>query len=201
MASHSLVKFVLVGDTAVGKTAIFKRLENNTFDPHEIHTVGGSYLSLDLTAPDGSQVAVGLWDTAGQERFRVIIPMYFQRATAIVCVFDLTQYATFDHIPMWVEMAQKTAPPAVKFLLVGNKSDLLDDRQIEHSVATELASSIRAHAYVETSALNGAGIEVLKSQLVNLAWGVEQERGPVNEIDPEETTQSSQCFLGPGGKC
>jgi small GTP-binding protein len=201
MKSHSFVKVVLVGDTAVGKTAIFKYLEDNTFDPRGIPTVGGSYLALDLTAPDGSMVTIGLWDTAGQERFRTIVPMYFQRATAIVCVFDLTQRATFEHIPMWVQMAQTTAPPEVKFLLLGNKSDLLDDRKIQLSVATEFANSIRAPAYIETSALNGSGIDVLKNELGRLAWGVEQEKGPVDEINPEEATQSSHCFLSPGGKC
>jgi small GTP-binding protein len=203
MVSHAAVKAVLVGDTDVGKTAIFKRLEDNTFDKRQIPTVGGSYLSLSLTGPDGSQTNIGLWDTAGHERFRTIVPMYFQRAVAIICVFDLAQRASFDHIRTWVEMARTTAPDDVKFLLIGNKSDLDEDRQVELPVATELSDSIGAKAYIETSALSGAGIDLLKGQLAALASRVNQEQAVVEQIDPEVPIVEGRLRIPEcqGGKC
>jgi small GTP-binding protein len=203
MVSQAPVKAVLVGDTDVGKTAIFKRLEDNTFDRRQIPTVGGSYLSLRLTGPDGSPATIGLWDTAGQERFRTIVPMYFQRAAAILCVFDLAQRASFDHIRGWVEMARTTAPDEVKFLLIGNKADLDGDRQVELPVATELANSISATAYIETSALSGAGIDLLKGQLAALGSRVNQEPSVVEQIGPEVPIVEGRLRIPgcQGGKC
>jgi small GTP-binding protein len=173
-------KAVLVGDSGVGKTCIFQRFEQNTFSPNHIPTVGGAYARIDLgsSAPGA---AVGLWDTAGQDRFRNIVPMYFQRASVVMIIFDIAVETSFDNIEMWLNMAKQHSPPSTVYLLIGNKSDLHEGRVISLNSGQEKAQAIGALAYIETSALTGDGCDLLLAELVRFA----QSSPPVpDELDP-----------------
>jgi small GTP-binding protein len=163
--SEPSVKAVLVGDELVGKTAIFKRLEDNTFDIRQPATIGGSYLRLTVTDTIGSPTNIEVWDTAGAERYRSIVPIYFRRAQIVICVFDLTKKQSFDHATYWIDLARNSVHGGVEFLLIGNKSDLGDERNVDISAAQQLSEQIGAKAYIETSALTGTGIDLLKTQL------------------------------------
>jgi small GTP-binding protein len=155
-------KAVLVGDTAVGKTALYTRLDSHSFDPRHIPTVGGSFTTLTVSF-EGFAREVGLWDTAGQEKFRTIVPLYFQRADIVVLCFDLTSMPSFDSIEMWYELAKAHAPPTVHFLLIGTKSDLIDERQVQFPDAQQKSERLHADVYIETSAATSAGLDQLIS--------------------------------------
>jgi small GTP-binding protein len=186
--SQPSVKAVLVGDESVGKTAIFKRLEDNTFDSRQPATIGGSYLRLTVTDGHGSSKDIGLWDTAGAERYRSIVPMYFQRAQIVICVFDLTSDQSFQNISIeWVKMVRNKAPADVEFLIIGNKSDLDKDRRIDLPAAQQLSEQIGAKAYIETSALNGTGIDLLKTQLGVMVAAEKDDWDVVETVEPQET--------------
>jgi small GTP-binding protein len=156
------VKAVLVGDSAVGKTALYTRLDSNSFDPRHTPTVGGSFTKLTVSF-EGFRGEVGLWDTAGQERFRTLVPLYFQRAVIVVLCFDLTSASSFDSIEMWHEMARAHAPPTVHFFLIGNKSDLIDAREVQFPDAQQKSERLHADVYIETSAVTSAGLDELLS--------------------------------------
>jgi small GTP-binding protein len=193
------VKVVLVGDEAVGKTAIFKRLENNTFEKALQPTVGGSYVRLTLTNGRGSKTDIGLWDTAGAERYRSIVPVYFRHAQIVIYVFDLTSAESFESIGQeWVKTVQTKAPADVQLLLLGNKSDLDDKRKVDLTAAQQLSERIGAKAYIETSALNGAGIDLVTSQLVALLPAETEVSDFVDRIEPlpaVEKSRPSGCLV------
>ena len=181
------LKAVLVGDSGVGKTAIFQRMESNTYEDSHIPTVGGAYTKVLLTGANGEPVDVGLWDTAGQERFRNIVPMYFQRANVVLVVFDVTQRATFENIEMWCEMARAKAPETAKIMLIGNKSDLIGAKEIEFGELQNAKARIGAVTGIETSAMNGDGFDILKEELVRVASSfVEAEEEQKGEPQIEE---------------
>jgi hypothetical protein len=71
------LKAVLIGDSAVGKSCLYDRLESGTFLEDHTPTIGGAFATLRLSESEGAEYEVGLWDTAGQERYKTIIPMYF----------------------------------------------------------------------------------------------------------------------------
>lgn len=82
-----------------------------------------------------------VWDTAGQERFRTITQSYYRSANAVIITYDITKKDTFENVVRWTEDVKKYAPPNVMKLLVGNKTDLADCRE----VSIEEASSCAAH--------------------------------------------------------
>lgn len=177
------VKIVLIGNSCVGKTAIFTRIDIGTFTDDYISTVGGSFTKIEETNRD-KKVELGFWDTAGQEKFRNVVPMYFQRAGFILVVFDITDKKSFDDIDIWISMAKERAPTDAKIIVVGNKSDLSDKRVISHDEGVKKASEASALAYVETSAKTGDGIEFLT-------------RSIIDNIDSTVTNQANQALSSP----
>ena len=82
-----------------------------------------------------------MWDTAGQERFRTITQSYYRSANAVVITYDITKKDTFKNVVRWTEDVKKYAPPNVIKLLVGNKTDIAENRE----VSIEEARSCAAH--------------------------------------------------------
>ncbi|CAL4107460.1 unnamed protein product, partial [Meganyctiphanes norvegica] len=93
-----------------------------------------------------------IWDTAGQERFRSMAPMYYRGSNAAILVYDITNYNTFTDIYSWVNELRKRVDPDLMLVVVGNKSDLSEQRAVTRATAEEYAQSIGA-SFFETSAL------------------------------------------------
>ena len=160
----SALKIVLIGDSGVGKTSIFQRLDSDTFQEEHLMTVGGAFAKINLNTEKGP-VECGVWDTAGQERFRNVVPMYFQRANFVICVFDVTSPDSYTNISMWVKLAREKAPVESKVILVGNKTDLESSRKISYEEGSSKAQELSISIYVETSAKTGSGIDLLLSDI------------------------------------
>ena len=161
-------KAVLIGDSGVGKTALFQRMENDTFQDAHIPTVGGAYSKLSIQSKNGHQYDIGLWDTAGQERFKNVVPMYFQCANIIIVVYDITLQDTFQNVASWVELANQKAPEYTKMILVGNKSDLSENRAVTLQEMQDLVEQLHFSTGLETSALTGEGIKFLLETFSNI---------------------------------
>ncbi|OHT13181.1 Ras-related protein RABH1c [Tritrichomonas foetus] len=160
------IKVVLIGDSSVGKTAIFQRLEGDIFVEDHVPTVGGGFTKYQIkpesddSVKSGKIYELGIWDTAGQERFRNVIPMYFQRASFILIIYDVTSPDSFEHVTEWADMARDKAPSNAIIYLIGNKIDLTEKRVIGFEQAQELGERIGAAFVCETSAKSGFGIDV-----------------------------------------
>ena len=100
------------------------------------------------------------WDTAGQERFRTITTSYYKGAQGIVIVYDVTDVASFEHVKSWMNDIDKFAKEGVFKILVGNKCDLVDKRQVPKEKGKQLADSYGI-PFIETSAKNNENIEKL----------------------------------------
>jgi small GTP-binding protein len=188
-SSQPCVKAVLIGDVAVGKTAISKRLEDNTFNSQYVSTTHSA--NVRLTVPDGhgSERDIRLWDTAGDERYRSVFPAYFRGTSIVICVFGLTLKQSFNHVLDWIKLARDNGPEHLQCLLVGNKSDLDDERKVDFSAAQQLSEQIKAKAYIETSALNGMGIDLLRSKLGTCVSAVPANSEVVQPVDPDSEPQ------------
>lgn len=106
---------------------------------------------------DGKKIKLQIWDTAGQERFRTITTSYYRGAHAIGIVFDLTKIESFEHVKRWVEDINKYAKENVLKFLLGNKSDLIEKRQINYADGRLFASKYNM-TYFEISAKNNENI-------------------------------------------
>jgi small GTP-binding protein len=150
-------KFIVIGASGAGKTSIVRRLTDNKFVKNVQSTVGIEYFTHVATV-DGRAIKMMIWDTAGQERFYSIAKAYFRSALGVVLVFDITDRKSFDCLPRWLRDARTEADSHCTVILVGNKSDLGTSRVVSNEEAEAFA---REHelTYVETSALDGTGIE------------------------------------------
>ncbi|MHA1562679.1 MAG: GTP-binding protein, partial [Promethearchaeota archaeon] len=101
-------------------------------------------------------VKLQIWDTGGQERFRYVRPLYYKGSMGCIILFDLTNRESFDHVPKWLEEVKKESGD-IPILLVGNKSDLIDERTVSLDEALQISKDLNMF-YVESSAKNGKGV-------------------------------------------
>ncbi|KAI1238818.1 hypothetical protein IHE44_0011908 [Lamprotornis superbus] len=108
---------------------------------------------------DGKKVKIQVWDTAGQERFRTITQSYYRSAHGAILAYDLTRRSTFESIPHWIHEIEKYGAANLVVMLIGNKSDSLDKRQVLFEDACTLAEKHGLLAVLETSAKEAQNIE------------------------------------------
>jgi Ras-related protein Rab-1A len=155
-----LFKILIIGDSGVGKSCILMQFADHTFSKSYISTIGVDFKirTIDL---DGKTVKLQIWDTAGQERFRTITSSYYRGAHGILLVYDVTDRESFNNIAnQWMGEVGKYAQNNVRLILVGNKSDLENKRQVLTSEGQDLAEKLNI-PFVETSALSDKNIEKL----------------------------------------
>lgn len=133
LAPLAKYKLVFLGDQSVGKTSIITRFMYDNFDRHYQATIGIDFLSKTMYLEDRT-VRLQLWDTAGQERFRSLIPSYIRDSSVAVVVYDVTNRASFLNTSKWVEDVRAERGNDVVICLVGNKTDLGNDKR---QVSTE----------------------------------------------------------------
>ena len=194
-------KAVFVGDSGVGKTSLFQRLESNAFVENQISTIGGGYTRVTLSC-DSGKVECNLWDTAGQEKYRTLIPMYFHGATFVIIVFDVTSRSSFEDIEAWMRIVREQAPVDVPIILLGNKCDLLEENSnhVQLSEIVEAGKNYNAILAVETSALTGVGIDLLKKTIahhyledIEKNQGAQIETAPNQKIDIKSSSNAKCC--------
>ncbi|WWC87037.1 uncharacterized protein L201_001922 [Kwoniella dendrophila CBS 6074] len=119
-----ILKYVLLGDSATGKSSLLIRLTDDRFDMTE-PTLGVEFGSRIISVgEEGKRVKVQCWDTAGTESFRSITRSYFRGAAGALLVYDVTRRESFEHVTSWLEDLRKYADENVSIILVANKLDL-----------------------------------------------------------------------------
>eukprot|EP00831_Metopus_contortus_P023493 TRINITY_DN20710_c0_g1_i3.p1 TRINITY_DN20710_c0_g1~~TRINITY_DN20710_c0_g1_i3.p1 ORF type:complete len:193 (+),score=26.25 TRINITY_DN20710_c0_g1_i3:762-1340(+) len=162
---------VFMGDAYVGKTCLINRFMYDTFDPGYQVTVGIDFLSKTMYVEDKT-IKLHLWDTAGQERFRSLIPNYVRDCAAAIVVYDITNRASFGAVKQWVLDAKQYTADSVKIMMVGNKMDLSDKRQVTAEEGAALAEEMELLFY-ETSAKDGTNIIEMFNKLAGLLPGLQ----------------------------
>jgi small GTP-binding protein len=158
------VKVVFAGNTKVGKTSIIARLTTNSFFGEIQSTIGAAFERYQVST-SGGDVMLQLWDTAGQEQYRAFTPLYFRSANVAILVFDVTSQESFDEVSFWHQTVKDTVQGNLLIFLVGNKSDLRDERVIDFDLASQFAEVKGILSYTETSAKTGEGITELFTKI------------------------------------
>ena len=189
------VKTVLVGDAGVGKTCIAERISHDVFNDNTYATVGAANLSVVIPSSRGD-ITFTIWDTAGQERYRSLAPMYFTGAYCAILVFDITSKESFETLNQFYENLQSRAPPECVYVLVGNKLDKANQRQIDQDKANDYSHQIGAFQYIETSALTGEGIKELFNTIAECPdLHFEQDLGAeyISDLPNDNSGQDKKC--------
>ncbi|XP_064224991.1 ras-related protein Rab-41-like isoform X1 [Aotus nancymaae] len=152
-------KLVFLGEPSVGKTSIITRFMYDSFGGTFQATVGIDFLSKTMYLEDGI-VQLQLWDTAGQECFHSLIPSYICGSTIAVVVYDVTNINSFKETDKWVEHVRAERGDDVVIMLVGNKIDLNDKRQVTAEEGEEKSRNLNV-MFIETSAKTSYNVDKL----------------------------------------
>jgi small GTP-binding protein len=186
------LKVIILGEASVGKTSILNQWLHGTFTPRTSPTIAAGLSPVQLMV-DGAVQSFHVWDTAGTPQFRSVVPMYCRSAAIAVIVFDLTMRASFDRVEEWHSFVRETAEPA--FIIVGNKIDLVEDREIDTSEAEELAKKLGC-TYIEVSACTGDGMNFFGRAILACARDYNAKRIMGKEPptpQPEDINTPTKC--------
>jgi small GTP-binding protein len=159
------ISIILVGDTNVGKTSIFKRYYKNEFKASKNATIGVEFEAKEFKYK-GQKYSIQIFDTAGQERFRSLTESYFHLGDGAFVVFDLTNKNSLISISGWIKNVIEKKP-SVKMIILGNKDDL-KDRQIPEDEINEVLEENNISNYIRVSAKNGTNIEKAFEEMIDL---------------------------------
>ena len=160
-----MFKVVLVGDSFVGKTNIMSKYLKNEFHEDSKATVGVEFGSKQFNI-EGHSIKAQIWDTAGQERYKAITSAYYKGAKGAFVVYDITRKGSFESIYKWVSDLIAAADKKLTIVVIGNKSDLEDQRQVTKEQGEETASKLEV-AFMETSALSGENLDKAFEMMIN----------------------------------
>ena len=151
-------KVLLLGDSSVGKTCFLKRYTDDTFQDAYLSTIGFDFKFKSITLNNGKEVRVQLWDTAGQERFRTIAKSYYKGAHGIILMYDVTNRKTYDNIKKWLNQIRDETGNRISIILVANKIDCEELRQVTKEEGESLAKSCNLSIF-EASAKDSINVK------------------------------------------
>jgi len=163
-----LFKVILIGDTKTGKSNILSRFTKGEFTTEEVSTIGVDFATKTIQK-DGKYIKCQIWDTAGQERFRTIAQSYYRGAMAALIVYDITQQSTFEDAAKWVRQFREYADEKAALMLVGNKSDLSSQREVNIEDAKALADEHNM-MFIEVSAKSAFGVETAFHRIISKVY-------------------------------
>ena len=154
-----LLKYIIIGDSAVGKSNILTQYVYEKFSEEFQSTLGVEFAAKNAVI-DNKIYRIQIWDTAGAESFRSITRAYYKNSVCAFIVYDITKRETFENVQVWLDDIKNQCPQTVLLVLVGNKLDLENERQISYEEGESFAQKNNMY-FFETSAKTGVNIENL----------------------------------------
>lgn len=206
MAGYAfLFKYIIIGDSAVGKSCLLLQFTDKRFQPVHDLTIGVEFGARMITI-DNKQIKLQIWDTAGQESFRSITRSYYRGAAGALLVYDITRRETFSHLTTWLDDAKQHSSSNMVIMLIGNKTDLEAKRAVTREEGEQFA---RDHGlvFMETSAKTAANVEeafikTAKQIYEKIQQGVFDIKNEANgiKVGPQHASASGNVNLGGGNK-
>ncbi len=152
-----LFKIALIGDSGIGKSSILVRFTENNYKEDTTSTIGVDFKIVSVNLGDGTNAKMQIWDTCGSERFKSLTSSFIKSCPAFLLIFDISKYKSFKNLENWMNLVNENTNPKL-LCLIGNKSDLEEQRQVTREEALGFA---RKHnlKYIETSAKINENIE------------------------------------------
>jgi len=195
------IKLMMIGDQAVGKTALLVRYADKEFHEQLLPTIGIDF-KIKTIELQGKKIRLQIWDTAGQERFRNITQAYYRGAMGILLIYDVTNQKSWSNVRNWVRNIGDNTPQTVNKILIGNKCDITGQRQVSTAQGEQLAreygmklleTSARANTNV-TEAFLTIATDVVERLLANGGGEPAGTQGGINVANaPAAPANGSSC--------
>ncbi|XP_072146168.1 ras-related protein Rab-26-like isoform X4 [Dermacentor andersoni] len=179
-ADDIIHKTILVGDSGVGKTSLLVQFDQGKFQTGSFSATVGIGFTNKVVTVDDYKVKLQIWDTAGQERFRSVTHAYYRDAHALLLLYDVSNKTSFDNTRAWLGEINEYAQDDVVIMLIGNKADITQDRQVRTEDGERLSREYGV-AFMETSAKTGCNVELAFMAVARCSWNnAPIARRPIN---------------------
>ena len=144
-------KMILVGNSTIGKTTLFKKLSKDVFNENNVSTIGMDKKTLEYEIniqENGKEVKknikISLYDTAGQERYLSSTKSYFKRANGVILLYSIIDIKSFNNLPKWLneikEVLDNDERNKYLIFLIGTKYDIVQNNEDKRQVSVNEAS-------------------------------------------------------------
>ena len=147
-------KIIIIGDPGVGKSCLTARAVNDKFESEYSPTIGFEFLTYSVKIKD-KIIKLQIWDTCGQEMYRSLITNFYRNTSLAMMVYSIDSRESFEHINIWLKEIKIHSHPDVIIILIGNKSDLEEERKVTYEEAKKFKEENKLLYFEETSAKNG----------------------------------------------
>ena len=151
-------KIILIGNSGVGKTCITNQAVKNIYSDNYQATIGMEIFSLYIKL-DNKIVKLQIWDTCGQEIYRSLITNFYRSSSLAIIVYSIDKLESFQDLDLWIKELKLNNSPDTKLMLVGNKLDLNENRQVKYEDGKKFADNYGFIDFFETSAKTGENIK------------------------------------------
>ena len=174
-------KMIVIGDAGVGKSCLTNRAAKDKFISNYSPTIGFEFLSFS-TNIDNKIIKLQIWDTCGQEVYRSLITNFYRNASLAMMVYSIDSKESFLHINQWLKEVRIQSNPDVKIILIGNKSDLETEREVDYEVAQKFKEENQILYFEETSAKTGLNSKKVFEEAARILYN-EQKNYKSNSND------------------
>ena len=159
-------KVIVIGDSGVGKTCLTNKATKNIFNDNYNATIGFEFLTFNIKF-NSKIVRLQIWDTCGQEIYRSLITNFYRNTSMAIIVYAINDKESFENIDMWLKELRMHANPAVKIILIGNKIDLDNERQVTTEEGEMYAQKNNLTKFIEASAKTGINTQ---NTFINISY-------------------------------
>jgi len=190
------IKIITLGDTHVGKSCLIVKYIDNKFSDSYVSTIGFDLRHKQIILKDGNQARLTLFDTSGQERFKSLAKNYFRKANGILLIYDISDKSTFISIEKWMENIQDEIDDKIPIILVGNKSDLNNKREVSTEEGKNKAKEY-GFPFYETSCKTGVNVNKCFIELAELVYEKNGKK-PLKKNSNQKITKNSSKDINKG---
>ena len=147
-------KIIVIGDSGVGKSCFTNKATKNIFEESYNATIGFEFFSFNIKIHD-KIIKLQIWDTCGQELYRSLITNFYRNSSLAIVVYAVNSAQSFENLEIWFRELRTHANPDIKTILIGNKIDLKDEREVTTKQGEDFSKLNHVHKFVEASAKEG----------------------------------------------
>ena len=190
--NEETIKIIILGNSKVGKTSFLIRFTKNKFDETYLATIGIDHICRIINIENKLYKLI-FYDTAGEEKYKSIPKNYIKNMQGIILMYDITDKSSFDSIIDWISDVKEIKGENFPMILVGNKIDLNESREVTEEMGNELAEKNQIE-FFETSNKDGTNIQEAGLEIVYRILGeTESVKANNSRIERISTANSNNC--------